>query len=106
MSWAYSDLGDTEGRYSETFRVDFHPTEKNKLVACGHIGLALSNNGRVTWEYMTYTSRVWSYPIVSIYYMVFDKRNPDILYGASMYTGLELDTDTMKVVQSADGRFT
>ena len=39
MSWAYSDLGDTEGRYSETFRVDFHPTEKNKLVACGHIGL-------------------------------------------------------------------
>ena len=39
MSWAYSDLGDTEERYSETFRVDFHPTEKNKLVACGHIGL-------------------------------------------------------------------
>ena len=39
MSWAYSDLGDTEGRYSETFRVDFHPTEKDKLVACGHIGL-------------------------------------------------------------------
>ena len=106
MSWAYSDLGDTEGRYSETFRVDFHPTEKDKLVACGHIGLALSNNGRATWEYMTYTSRVWSYPIVSIYDIVFDKRNPDILYGANMYTGLELDTDTMKVVRSADGRFT
>ena len=106
MSWTFSDLGDIEGRYSETFRVAFHPTDKDKLVACGNIGLVMSNNGGVTWEYMTYTSGRWSYPIVSIYDIVYDKRNPDILYGANMYTGLELDTDTMKVVRSTDGGLT
>lgn len=106
ISWTYSDLGDIEGRYAETFRVAFHPTDKDKLVACGNIGLVMSNNGGATWEYMTYTSGKWEYPIVSIYDIVYDKRNPDILYGANMYTGLELDTDTMKVVRSTDGGLT
>ena len=106
MSWTFSDLGEIEGGYSATFRVAFHPTDKDKLVACGNIGLVMSNNGGVTWEYMTYASGRWSYPIVSIYDIVYDKRNPDILYGANMYTGLELDTDTMKVVRSADGGLT
>lgn len=106
LTWTCSNNEYDKNPFMETFRIAFHPTDENRLVTCGGIGLSLSYDGGTTWEQMMYTNGKWQYPVASIYDVTYDTRNPNTLYGANMYTGLELDTDTMKVIRSTDGGLT
>lgn len=76
------------------------------VIVLSRKGLLLSVDGGMTVEQIMYTNGKWQYPVASIYDVTYDTRNPNTLYGANMYTGLELDTDTMKVIRSTDGGLT
>lgn len=105
LNWEYARR--ISGTIGETYRIAFHPADSNKLVVCGNGVYALSDDGGASWS-RTYLAgyeqdkRQTAY----LFDVVYDARNPDTLYGANMYTGFELDTDTMKVVRSTDGGIT
>lgn len=105
LNWEYARR--ISGTIGETYRVAFHPTDSNKLVVCGNGVYALSNDGGHSWS-RTYLPGYEQYqrPTACLFDVVYDTRNPDTLYGANMYTGFELDTDTMKIVRSTDGGIT
>ncbi len=105
LNWEYARR--ISGAIGETYRIAFHPTDSNKLVACGDGVYALSDDGGASWSRIYLPGHEqYQRPTACLFDVVYDTRNPNTLYGANMYTGFELDTDTMKVVRSTDGGIT
>lgn len=103
LNWEYARR--ISGTIGETYRIAFHPANADRLVACGNGVYALSDDGGTSWNRI-YLEGYEQYqtPAANIFDVVYDKRNPDILYGASQYSFLyREDIDTMKVVRSTDG---
>lgn len=86
--------------------IAFHPTNKWRIVACG-IGLyAMSDDGGYEWRMIGTTNPIPSGGIIPAAYlddMVYDPRDPNILYGADK-TGY--NDCQIPILRSTDGGFT
>ena len=87
---------------SQVCNVAFHPTQKDKVVACGNNIYALSDDGGVSWTYITDPNNERNL-VVEITDVLFDTRNPDILYGADWFVSKKSST---VVLRSTDGGYT
>ncbi|MBR6601039.1 MAG: hypothetical protein IKK87_04235 [Bacteroidaceae bacterium] len=84
--------------------VAFHPTNKWRIVACGDL-YAMSNDGGYEWRMIGSQSPPLGniVPAAYLYDVVYDSRDPDILYGADE---TEYRNNRIPILRSTDGGFT
>ncbi len=84
--------------------VAFHPTNKWRLVACGDL-YAMSNDGGYEWQMIGSQSPPFGdiVPAAYLYDVVYDSRDPNILYGADE---TEYRNNRIPILRSTDGGFT
>ena len=87
-----------EGNIAEIYNIAFHPVIDNKLLVCGLNVYAYSDDSGASWTGIW--NPTWMQPIVHITDIVYDLRNPNILYGADMTTSNE---GAVSVLRSIDG---
>ena len=93
--------------YTTTLKhIAFHPTEPNKVMMCGEYIYAISENQGLAWQAIASedSSPDIIAPLVYLEYMIYDPRNPDILYGADLTASYETDKKT-RILRSTDGGF-
>ena len=65
--------------------IAFHPTDKNRIMMCGIGNYAISKDQGYTWNTIGHepiNPDLGIQPLVHIEYILYDPRNPNILYGA------------------------
>ena len=85
--------------------IAFHPTNKWRIVACGEL-YAMSDDGGYEWRMIGTQSPLPDsgiIPAAYLYDVVYDSRNPQILYGADE-TGYH--DSQIPIMRSTDGGFT
>lgn len=97
-NWSTSFFG---GVVSEIYRVAFHPTDKNKLVVCGlGIYMIQEQQGQRLENIYKPDDKYHSDLLVNLYDVIYDTRNPDILYGADM---VSIEDKNIVILRSTDG---
>ncbi len=96
--------GYNTGNINTLKHIAFHPTEPNKVMMCGADIYALSENQGLTWQVIVSESSSPDdiNPLVYLDYMIYDSRNPDILYGADMIASYEQE-EKVRILRSVDG---
>ncbi|MBQ3237609.1 MAG: hypothetical protein IJA98_00880 [Bacteroidaceae bacterium] len=87
-----------EGNIAEIYSIAFHPTDIDKAIACGLNVYAYSMDYGTSWSGVW--NPTWMQPIVHVTDIVFDFRNPNIIYGADMTASNE---GAISVLRSIDG---
>ena len=104
-SWTYAE--DETQDHTDMYRIAFHPTDSNRLALCGNGSYALSFDGGASWQGIYRQVGVWEYSVAYIIDVIYDPRNPEILYGSQLYSDFfKANLDTMKVIRSTDGGLT
>ena len=98
--WVSPEGNCVDGNIAEIHNVTFHPTIKERAAVCGIGVYGLSYDGGASW---TGVFKPNGKCIVSITDVLFDMRNPDILYGAERDLRHE---GTTTVLRSTDGGYT
>lgn len=100
LSWERSALSGTRVVHD----VAFHPTNKWRIVACGDL-YAMSNDGGYEWQMIGSQSPPLGdiVPAAYLYDVVYDSRDPNILYGADE---TEYRNNRIPILRSTDGGFT
>ena len=93
----------TDNNLSEIYNVAFHPTLEGRAVACGSSVYGLSEDGGASWSGV-FNSK-WGQCVISVTDIIYDSRNPDILYGADLLPGY-YNEGTTTVLRSTDGGYT
>lgn len=99
--------GDYSEGIAEAYNVAFHPTNENRMVACGLNIYALSDDAGASWNAVRVPnpnrdSQYW--PLAAhISDAVYDTRNPEILYGADWRAA---GAGATTVCYSIDGGYT
>jgi len=98
-SWSISFFG--ESIVSEIYRVAFHPTDKNKMIVCG-LGTYLmqEQQGQRLENIYRPDDRYQSNLLVNLYDVIYDTRNPNILYGADI---VPIEDKNIVILRSTDG---
>lgn len=91
----------TDSNISQVCNVAFHPTIRSKAAACGVSVYALTDDGGASWTGVF--NPKWWQTIVHITDVIYDPRNPEILYGADFSVAKEGITS---VLRSTDGGYT
>ena len=99
--WKYADGVYHDGNISEIYNVAFHPTEEGRIAACGVGVYGLSDDAGATWTGVFEPK--WGQVIVHITDIIYDTRNPNILYGAD-WGGMQ--EGITSIVRSTDGGYT
>ena len=87
--------------YSETYNIAFHPTMENRIILCGLCCYGISEDGGASWTGIFNTEL--NQLAANLTDIVYDKRNPDILYGL----GIRYSNSGITVIQrSTDGGYT
>ena len=97
----YGDGVYYDSNISEIYNIAFHPTIEGKVAACGVGVYGLSDDGGASWTGV-FEPR-WGQIIVHITDILYDTRNPDVLYGAD-WSGIQ--EGTTSIVRSTDGGYT
>ena len=87
--------------YSETFNIAFHPTMEDRIIICGSNSYGISEDGGASWAGIFHTelNQLAAY----LTDVVYDKRNPEILYGIPF----QYTSSGITVIQrSTDGGYT
>ena len=98
--WKYADGKYTNNNLTEIYKVAFHPTMESRAVTCGSCVYALSEDGGASWSGV-FKSDKWEQCVISVTDIIYDSRNPDILYGANWLSG-----GATTVLRSTDGGYT
>ena len=101
QQWMYGDGVYYDSNISEIYNIAFHPTIEGKVAACGVGVYGLSDDGGASWTGV-FEPR-WGQIIVHITDILYDTRNPDVLYGAD-WSGIQ--EGTTSIVRSTDGGYT
>ena len=105
LNWMYAR--DETQEHTDMYRMAFHPTDSNRLALCGNGSYALSFDGGESWKGIYRQVGIWSYSVAENIDVMYDTRNPSILYGAQLYSDFfRENVDTMKVIRSIDGGLT
>ena len=99
--WMYGDGVYYDGNTSEICNVAFHPTIDGRVAVCGYGVYGLSDDAGASWTGVFEPK--WGQTIVHITDILYDTRNPDILYGAD-WGGMQ--EGITSVVRSTDGGYT
>ena len=98
-SWSFSYY---DGGVSEIHSVAFHPTDKNKMIVCGLETYLMQEQQGQRLE-NTYDPNSQYYEVlVNLFDVIYDPRNPDILYGADM----TIQDKNIVILRSVDGGMT
>ena len=98
-NWSFSYY---DGGVSEIHRVAFHPTDKNKMIVCGLETYLMQEQQGQRLE-NTYDPNSQYYEVlVNLFDVIYDPRNPDILYGADM----TVQDKNIVILRSVDGGMT
>lgn len=85
--------------------IAFHPTDKNKIIICGSGIYAMSEDQGKTWRTVGEEPSAPNKGITPAAYLndlVYDSRNPNILYGADMMAVYE-NVKKVRILRSTDG---
>ena len=105
LNWMYAR--DETQDHTDIYRIAFHPTDSNRLALCGNGSYALSFDGGASWQGIYRQVGIWEYSVADLIDVMYDPRNPDILYGAQLYSdSFRENLDTIKVIRSTDGGLT
>lgn len=105
LNWMYAR--DETQDHTDMYRIAFHPTESNRLALCGNGSYALSFDRGASWQGIYRQVGIWEYSVAYLIDVMYDPRNPDILYGAQLYSDFfKENLDSMKVMRSTDGGLT
>jgi len=97
-NWSTSFFG---GVVSEIYRVAFHPTDKNKMVVCGlGIYMIQEQQGQRLENIYRPDDKYHSDLLVNLYDVIYDTRNPNILYGAKI---VPTEDKNIVILRSTDG---
>lgn len=97
-NWSTSFFG---GVVSEIYRVAFHPTDKNKMIVCGlGIYMIQEQQGQRLENIYRPDDKYHSDLLVNLYDVIYDTRNPDILYGAEI---VPTEDKNIVILRSTDG---
>ena len=100
-NWAFSYK--SGGGVSEIYSIAFHPTDKNKMVICGVGTYLLQEQQGQRLENFHKPDSKYAQLLVELFDVVYDKRNPEILYGADMTT---MTDKNVVILRSIDGGMT
>ena len=100
-SWS---LAYYDGGVSEIHNVAFHPNDKNKMIVCGvNTYLMQEQQGQRLENVYKQGSKYYPQLLVHLFDVVYDTRNPNILYGADMST---MNDKNIVILHSVDGGLT
>lgn len=88
--------------------VAFHPTDKNKIIICGSGIYAMTEDQGKTWRTVGEEPALPDMGIIPSAYLndlVYDPRNPNVLYGADMMAAYETQKK-VRILRSTDGGLT
>lgn len=96
--------GYNAGNITTLKHIAFHPTEPNKVMMCGADIYVISENKGLTWQFIASENSTPDNitPLVYLDYMIYDSRNPDILYGADLTASAK---KKVRILRSTDGGF-
>ena len=94
------------GSYTTELKgITFHPTEAKKVMLYGTGIYAISEDRGLTWQTIgaePVNPDMDATPLVYLDYLVYDSRNPNILYGADWKASYETEKKT-RILRSTDG---